>query len=78
MPRPTPPTYESKFADFIRMCAEAPKSGLKQIVVAAPSVIGDNYAEVIESLSRLAESGLSLNIAAPETSARQAGDVSRN
>ena len=73
-----PPDYESKFAEFIRTCADARKAGVNQIVVAAPSAIGDNYNEVIESLSRLAEAGLSLNIVGPEPSARPATDVSRN
>ncbi len=78
MPRSTPPDYETKFADFIRLCAESQKSGVKQLVVATPSVIGDSYAEVIESLSRLAESGLALSIAEPEPPARGPADVSRN
>ncbi len=78
MPRSTPPDYNSKFADFISMCAESQKSGVKQVVVATPSVIGDNYNEIIESLSRLAESGLALSVAEPELPARRPADVSRN
>lgn len=78
MSRSTPPDYATKFADFIRMCSDARKSGLKTIVVATPSVIGDNYAEIIESLSRLAEAGLGLNVAEPEPPARKASDVSHN
>lgn len=78
MPRTTPPDYNSKFADFIRLCVESQKSGVKQVVVATPSVIGDNYAEIVESLSRLAESGLALNVAEPEPPARRPADVSRN
>lgn len=78
MPRSTPPDYELKFADFIRMCADCRKSGVKQVIVASPSTIGDNYAEVVESLSRLAEAGLSLNIASPEPPQRRPKDVARN
>jgi len=78
MPRSTPTDYATKFADFIRMCSDARKSGLKAIVVATPSVIGDNYAEIIESLSRLAEAGLGLNVAQPEPPAPKPADVSRN
>ncbi len=78
MPRSTPPDYETKFADFIRLCMNARKSGVKQVAVATPSVIGDNYHEVVESLSRLAEAGLSLNIAEPEPPAHRVTDVSRN
>lgn len=60
----TPPGYERKFADFIRLCAEAKANGTSQVVVAYPWVLGDNYEEVIESLSRLADAGLSLNVVA--------------
>ena len=67
MPRFTPPDYETKFADFIRLCRESKKSGVKQVVVANPSVIGDTHDEIIESLSRLAEAGLSLSIATAES-----------
>jgi hypothetical protein len=59
-----PPDYEKKFADFIRLCSEAKANGISQVKVAYPWVIGDNYEEVIESLSRLADAGLSLHIAA--------------
>jgi hypothetical protein len=56
--------YEKKFADFIRLCSEAKANGVSQITISYPWVIGDNYEEVIESLSRLADAGLSLHIAA--------------
>ncbi|MGH7944597.1 MAG: hypothetical protein ACREF9_06280 [Opitutaceae bacterium] len=62
MPRVTPPGYEKKFADFIRLCLESKKSGVQQIVISNPSVIGDPHEEIIESLSRLAEAGLGLHI----------------
>ncbi len=61
-----PADYESKFAEFIRMCDEAKKSGAEVVLVQRPSVLGDNYAELIESLSRLARAGLQLGIAQPE------------
>jgi len=75
MARDTPAQYEKKFADFIRMCVDAQASGIKQIVVPTPATIGDNYPEIIESLSRLAEAGLTLAIASPEP---RRNDVSRN
>lgn len=59
-----PANYESKFTNFIRLCAEAKTKGTDSVVVAFPWVLGDNYDEVIESLSRLADAGLNLNIAA--------------
>jgi dihydrodipicolinate synthase/N-acetylneuraminate lyase len=55
--------YEQKFADFIQMCADAKRNDIGVIVVSHPRVLGDNYGEVIESLSRLAEAGLALQIA---------------
>jgi hypothetical protein len=60
----TPEGYEKKFANFIRLCTEAKSKGADSIIVAYPWVLGDNYDEVIESLSRLADAGLNLNIAA--------------
>ena len=63
--------YEKKFADFIRLCLEAKANGASQVTVAYPWVIGDNYEEVIESLSRLADAGLCLHIVARENSPSQ-------
>lgn len=68
MRRSTPPGYERKFADFIRLCQDARASGLKQVVIAHPSVIGDDYDEILESLTRLALAGLALSIAGAEPS----------
>jgi hypothetical protein len=62
----TRPTYEKKFADFIKLCAETNAKGIKEIVIAYPWVLGDTYEELIESLSRLADAGLSLHIAGRE------------
>jgi hypothetical protein len=59
----TPPGYEKKFADFIKLCAETKAKGIREIVVGYPWVLGDNYEELIESLSRLADAELSLRIA---------------
>jgi dihydrodipicolinate synthase/N-acetylneuraminate lyase len=59
-----PSGYERKFAEFIRLCRESKANGIPNIVVGFPSALGDNYEEVIESLSRLADAGLTLNIAA--------------
>ena len=62
----TPPGYEEKFANFIRMCAELKATGVGKLIVASPRDLGDNYEEIVESLSRLAEAELSLHIAARE------------
>jgi hypothetical protein len=58
----TPPDYEKKFADFIRLCSEAKSNGAAQVMVGYPWVLGDTYDELIESLSRLADAGLTLHI----------------
>jgi hypothetical protein len=60
----TPPGYERKFGDFIKLCSEAKVAGTQQVMVGYPWVLGDTYEELIESLSRLADAGLSLHIAA--------------
>ena len=60
----TPPGYEIKFAELIRLCAELKAKGLTEMVVAYPWALGDNYEELIESLSRVADAGLSLHIVA--------------
>ena len=59
-----PPGYEKKFADFIKLIAESKANGVKEVLVAYPWVLGDNYAELIESLARLADAGLSLHVGA--------------
>ena len=60
----TPPGYEKKFADFIRLCSEAKARGATHVTVAYPWVLGDTYEELMESLSRLADAGLFLHIVA--------------
>ena len=57
--------YAEKFADFIRMCAEAREKKIDMVVVADPIVLGETHAEIVESLSRLAEAGLQLAVASP-------------
>ena len=58
-----PESYEKKFSDFIEMCEKARQDNIPQVIVHHPSVLGDTYEEVIESLSRLADAELSLYIA---------------
>lgn len=57
-----PEGYEKKFSDFIEMCENARHDNIPQVIIHHPSVLGDTYEEVIESLSRLADAGLSLRI----------------
>jgi hypothetical protein len=63
MKRPTPIGYELKFSEFIKLCEDSKAQGVSTVIIASPLVIGDTYEEVIESLSRLATHGLSLQIA---------------
>jgi DNA repair photolyase len=60
---PTP--YEAKFSELIRLVSEARSSQIESVVVASPHVLGDNYAELIQSLDRISEAGLSLAIVPP-------------
>lgn len=55
--------YEQKFAGFIEMCKGAKKGGAEGVLVSHPSVLGDTYEELIESLSRIADAGIGLHIA---------------
>lgn len=54
--------YEKKFATFIKMLDEN-KGKVDAVVVSHPQVLGDDYEELVESLNRMAESGLALRIA---------------
>ena len=58
----TPGSYEKKFSDFIEMCEIARRDNIPQVIIHHPRVLGDTYEDVIESLSRLADAGLSLRI----------------
>jgi hypothetical protein len=62
MSRIIPPGYESKYAEFIQLCAKARSDNVEHVVIATPWVLGDTYDEIIESLSRLAEAGLALQV----------------
>ena len=60
-----PKGYEQKFADFIRMCETCRRDGIKTVIIGDPHALGDNYAEIIESLTRLQRADLTLAIADP-------------
>lgn len=53
--------YEEKFAEFIRLCEEK-KGQVEVVFVDHPEVIGDDFAEIVESLGRLADAGLGLRV----------------
>ena len=43
--------YEEKFSEFIQTCAEAKGKGADHVIVSNPQVLGDTYAELVESLN---------------------------
>ncbi len=51
-----------KFAEFDRLCREAPRSGANTVLIVSPQILGDNYEELIQNLSKLAQAGLALVI----------------
>lgn len=55
-------SYVAKFSEFIDLCQQIVKLGGDHVAIANPSVLGDTYEEVIESLSRLADANLDLRI----------------
>lgn len=54
--------YESKFAGWIQVIAEANATDADVILIAEPWVIGDTYEEIVESLSRLGGTTLVLHV----------------
>ena len=63
--RMCPDNYEEKFKDFIKFLCDQAKSGSggSTVLITSPEVLGDNLAEMTESLYRLSETKLSLTIA---------------
>lgn len=57
-----PSNYETKFASFIEMCRQAKQNKIPNVIIAHPQVLGDNYEEIVESLTRLTEAKLTLQI----------------
>ena len=56
--------YEIKFKEFIAMCLDAKSRGVEGVAIPDPQTLGDDYEEILESLSRLADQGLALVIVA--------------
>ena len=55
-------TYEEKFHTFIRMCNDAKAQGAEAVLIYQPEILGDTYAEMVESLNRLSDAGLLLRL----------------
>jgi hypothetical protein len=53
----SPPGYENKFANLITTCAN-PEAEI--VLIQNPHALGDTYAELIESLNRISDSGKQL------------------
>jgi hypothetical protein len=47
------------------MCADAKRQGAEVVVVHRPEVLGDNYAEIVESLNHISATGLALRTVPP-------------
>lgn len=59
--------YEEKFAGLLKAIVESKTGRIKFLLISEPWVIGDTYEEVIESLSRLAGTDLSLLVVQRES-----------
>ena len=55
-----PNGYETKFKGFIELCETTAEGDV--IIIAHPSIIGDTYEELIESLLRVARAKALLSI----------------
>lgn len=53
---------KSKYKQFLKRLREANKNGITLIVIKEPQELGETYAEVVESLNKLAEMDLNLAI----------------
>lgn len=52
-----------KFDEFDRMCREAKAKGVNAVLIHHPEVLGDDYAELVMNLNKLADAELMLRIA---------------
>lgn len=68
--------YDDKFRGLLDAIKQARKDKAESIVVPTPETLGDNYAELLESLRRISAAGLSLQIVPPTT--QPSADFSRN
>lgn len=57
--------YQDKYKDFIRRIVEAKVNGVSLMIVREPRELGEDYAELVESLNRLAAADLMLLILPP-------------
>lgn len=55
--------YEQKFATLFTICDDAASGRFEAVIVAYPETLGDNYEELMMSLSLLAKAGLLVIVA---------------
>ena len=55
----SPPNYDQKFSEFLYLIRTTTET---VIVIHHPQVLGDTYAELVESLNRLSDAGKQLVI----------------
>lgn len=72
-----PEGHEKKSASVKRICAAAIFEGSGNILITHPQALGDNYDEVIESLSLLADAELRLQIMARKEPDRKSNKDSK-
>ena len=68
--------YSDKFSGLIAAIDNAKTSQAEMILVQTPETLGDDYAELVESLNRISAAGLMLQIVPP--SERTRSDYGRN
>jgi hypothetical protein len=61
-----PSHYEVKFASLLQAIAEAKTQSAGTMMIHHPEALGDTYAELIESLNRIAAAELHLMILPPD------------
>jgi len=67
--RTGPRGYERKFAEFIALC-KSQQGRVEFLAVPRPEDLGDDYDELVESLSRLADARLNLRVLGRSTKRR--------
>ena len=55
-------TYQEKFAGLLKAIKEARSTKAETLVIAFPEALGDDYNEIIESMNRISDAGLSITI----------------
>lgn len=65
---------ETKWANFISLLSKC-KDDADLLLVACPEILGDDYLELVVNLSKIAEAGLALHIAAPSHTIKKLTEI---